>query len=222
MEECMSGEIIKKLFNSVLEGDEEKSQAAAEEAVQAGIDPIFAIEQGLAAALNEMGTRFERGEIFLPDLLLAADAMKAGMDILLSKVPKEKTPRAGVIVIGTVEGDIHDMGKNLVAALLSAAGFQVHDLGRDVKAMNFVKKAKEVNANIIAASALMSTTSPFIKDIISILNDEQIRDRFKVIVGGGAVTKEFAEMVGADGYGQNATEAVQLAKEVMGNDTHSG
>ncbi|MBC7219718.1 MAG: cobalamin B12-binding domain-containing protein, partial [Hadesarchaea archaeon] len=112
--------------------------------------------------------------------------------------------------------------KSLVAALLSAAGFQVHDLGRDVKAMNFVKKAEEVNAGIIAASALMSTTAPFIKDIISILKDKQVRDKFKVIIGGGAVTKEFAELVGADGYGQNATEAVRLAKEVTEIDAHAG
>lgn len=210
----MNEELIKKLYNSVLEGDEEKSRKAAEEAIEKGIDPIFAIEHGLAAGLNEMGSKFERGEVFLPDLLLSADAMKAGMDVLLTKVPKEMSPKAGVIVIGTVEGDIHDMGKSLVAALLSAAGFQVHDLGRDVKAMDFVKKAEEVNADIIAASALMSTTAPFIKDIISILKDKQVRDKFKVIIGGGAVTKEFAELVGADGYGQNATEAVQLAKEV--------
>ncbi|MEM3452095.1 MAG: corrinoid protein [Candidatus Hadarchaeum sp.] len=208
--------MIKKLYNSVLEGDEEKSRKAAEEAVEKGIDPVFAIEHGLAAGLNEMGSKFERGEVFLPDLLLSADAMKAGMDILLAKVPKEMSQKAGVIVIGTVEGDIHDMGKSLVAALLSAAGFQVHDLGRDVKAMNFVKKAEEVNANIIAASALMSTTAPFIRDIISLLKDKQVRDKFKVIIGGGAVTKEFAELVGADGYGQNATEAVRLAKEAMG------
>ncbi|MEM3421069.1 MAG: corrinoid protein [Candidatus Hadarchaeum sp.] len=212
----MCEELIKKLYNSVLEGDEEKSRKAAEEAVEKGIDPVFAIEHGLAAGLNEMGSKFERGEVFLPDLLLSADAMKAGMDILLAKVPKEMSQKAGVIVIGTVEGDIHDMGKSLVAALLSAAGFQVHDLGRDVKAMNFVKKAEEVNANIIAASALMSTTAPFIRDIISLLKDKQVRDKFKVIIGGGAVTKEFAELVGADGYGQNATEAVRLAKEAMG------
>lgn len=218
----MNDELIKKLYNAVLEGDEEKSRRAAEEAVEKGIDPVFAIEHGLAAGLNEMGSKFERGEIFLPDLLLSADAMKAGMEILLTRVPKETSRKAGVIVIGTVEGDIHDMGKSLVAALLSAAGFQVHDLGRDVKAMNFVKKAEEVNAGIIAASALMSTTAPFIKDIISILKDKQVRDKFKVIIGGGAVTKEFAELVGADGYGQNATEAVRLAKEVTEIDAHAG
>ncbi|MGQ9788955.1 MAG: corrinoid protein, partial [Candidatus Hadarchaeaceae archaeon] len=205
----------------VLEGDEEKSRKAAEEAIEKGIDPVFAIERGLAAGLTVMGSKFERGEIFLPDLLLSADAMKAGMEILLARVPKEMSPKAGVIVIGTVEGDIHDMGKSLVAALLSAAGFQVYDLGRDVKAMTFVKKAEEVNASVIAASALMSTTAPFIKDIISILKDRRSRDKFKVIIGGGAVTKEFAELVGADGYGQNATEAVRLAKEVAKLDTYA-
>jgi corrinoid protein of di/trimethylamine methyltransferase len=207
--------LIKRLANAVIEGNEEDAKSAAEEALKNKMDPVHAIERGLAAGMKEVGERFGRGEFFLTQLMLAADAMNAGVKVLVQQIPGKKASRVGTVVIGTVQSDIHSIGKNLVATLLSASGFDVHDVGVDVKAMDFVKKAEEVNADIIAASALMSVTLPFAKDITAILEGKGVRKKYKVIVGGGAVSKEFADKIGADGYGKNAVEAVQVAQEVL-------
>lgn len=208
-------EVFERLCQVVVDGDEEAAKKSAREAVDTGIDPVKAIERGLSAGMKEMGDRFERGETYLPELMLAADAMKAGMTILLSKIPAEKIPRAGTVVIGTVYGDIHDIGKNLVASLLTAAGFEVHDLGKDVKPMTFVERAEDVKADIIALSSLMTVTFPYITDVISILDDMGAREKYKIMVGGGAVTKDLAEKIDADGYGENASEAVRTAKNLI-------
>jgi dimethylamine corrinoid protein len=179
------------------------------------MDPVQAIERGLAAGMKEVGNRFGCGEFFLTQLMLAADAMNAGVKILVQQIPGKKTSRVGTVVIGTVEADIHSIGKNVVSTLLSASGFEVHDLGEDVKPIEFLKKAEQVNADIIAASALMSVTLPFAKDIVAILEEKGARKKYKVIVGGGAVSNEFAVKIGADGYGKDAVEAVQVAQDVL-------
>lgn len=207
--------LIKRLANAVVEGNEDDAKKAAEDALRSKMDPVHAIERGLAAGMKEVGERFGRGEFFLTQLMLAADAMNAGVKILVPYIPGKKASRVGTVVIGTVENDIHSIGKNLVATLLSASGFEVYDVGEDVKAIDFVKKAEEVNANIIAASALMSVTLPFAKDIIAMLEGKGIRKKYKIIVGGGAVSKEFADKIGADGYAKNAVEAVQVVQEVL-------
>ena len=207
--------LLKRLAHAVIEGNEEEAKSAAEEALKRKMDPVHAIERGLAAGMKEVGDRFGRGEVFLTQMMIAADAMNAGVNVLVKHISGKKISRVGTVVIGTVESDIHSIGKNLVATLLSAAGFEVHNVGEDVKPVEFVKKAEEVNADIIAASALMSVTLPFAKDIIALLEGKGVRNKYKVIVGGGAVSKEFAEKIGADGYGKNAVEAVQVAHEVL-------
>jgi corrinoid protein of di/trimethylamine methyltransferase len=211
----MENESLKRLVNAVIEGNEEDAKSAAENALKNKVDPVHAIELGLNAGMKEVGDKFGRGEFFLSQLMLAADAMNAGIKVLLPHISGKKTSRVGTVVIGTVESDIHSIGKNLVATLLSASGFEVHDVGEDVKPIEFVKKAEEVSADLIAASTLMSVALPYAIDIISYLEQKGIRNKYKVIVGGGAASKEFAEKIGSDGYGGTAVDAVQLAHEVL-------
>lgn len=210
-------EILKKLSDAVLSFDSTAAADAAKEAVASNIDPVKAIEEGLAKGLREIGDRFERGEMYLPHLILGADAMEAAIKILEEHLPKGGLEALGhgTVVIGTVEGDIHDLGLRIVASMLRANGFKVYDLGYNTKSLDFIEKAKEVRADIIAASSLMTTTMPFMKDLIEALEAAGLRDRFKVIVGGGPVTDEWAKKIGADGYGRDAAEAVKVAKELM-------
>ena len=210
-------EILRKMSEAVLNFDSAAAVDAAREAVTLKIDPVKAIEGGLAKGLREIGDRFERGEMYLPHLILGADAMEAAVKVLEEHVPKEelKSTSRGTVVIGTVEGDIHDLGLRIVASMLRANGFKVHDLGCNTKSMDFIEKAKEVDADIIAVSSLMTTTMPFMKDLIEALEATGIRDRFKILLGGGPVSERWAEEIGADGYGRDASEAVRVAKELV-------
>ncbi len=210
-------EILRKMSEAVLNFDSVAAVDAAREAVALKIDPVKAIEGGLAKGLREIGDRFERGEMYLPHLILGADAMEAAVKVLEEHVPKEelKSTSRGTVVIGTVEGDIHDLGLRIVASMLRANGFKVHDLGCNTKSMDFIEKAKEVDADIIAVSSLMTTTMPFMKDLIEALEATGIRDRFKILLGGGPVSERWAEEIGADGYGRDASEAVRVAKELV-------
>jgi len=210
-------EILRKMSEAVLNFDSAAAVDAAREAVALKIDPVKAIEGGLAKGLREIGDRFERGEMYLPHLILGADAMEAAVKVLEEHVPKEelKSTSRGTVVIGTVEGDIHDLGLRIVASMLRANGFKVHDLGCNTKSMDFIEKAKEVDADIIAVSSLMTTTMPFMKDLIEALEATGIRDRFKILLGGGPVSERWAEEIGADGYGRDASEAVRVAKELV-------
>ncbi len=210
-------EILRKMSEAVLNFDSAAAVDAAKEAVALKIDPVKAIEGGLAKGLREIGDRFERGEMYLPHLILGADAMEAAVKVLEEHVPKEelKSTSRGTVVIGTVEGDIHDLGLRIVASMLRANGFKVHDLGCNTKSMDFIEKAKEVDADIIAVSSLMTTTMPFMKDLIEALEATGIRDRFKILLGGGPVSERWAEEIGADGYGRDASEAVRVAKELV-------
>lgn len=211
------GEILKKLADAVLSFDAVAAADAARAAVALQISPVKAIEEGLAKGLREVGDRFERGELFLPHLILGAEAMEAAVKILEEHIPKEQLEAIspGTVVIGTVEGDIHDLGLRIVASMLKANGFKVYDLGCNTQTPAFIEKAKEVKADIIAMSSLMTTTMPFMKDLVEALEAARLRDQFKVLVGGGQVTEEWARNIGADGYGRDATEAVKVAKELI-------
>jgi corrinoid protein of di/trimethylamine methyltransferase len=181
------------------------------------VDPVKAIEKGLAKGLREIGEKFESGELYLPHLIMGADAMEAAIKVLEGYMTQDKLEATsrGTIVIGTVEGDIHDLGLRIVASMLRANGFRVYDLGFNTKTMDFIEKAKDVNADIIAVSSLMTTTMPFMKDLIEALEASGIRKKFLVIVGGGPVTEHWAKDIGADGYGRDAADAVKVAKELM-------
>ncbi|NYT18738.1 MAG: dimethylamine corrinoid protein 3 [Methanosarcinales archaeon] len=175
------------------------------------------IDNGLAAGMNEVGVLFERGKLFLPHVMMAADAMSAGVELLQDELASGEGAgkKLGVIVNGTVEGDVHDIGKAIVSTMLQAAGFEVHDIGRDVPLQNFIDKAKEVNADMIGLSALMTTTLQGQKEVIELLKENGMRDGIKVMVGGAPATDAWAKKIGADCYAENASEAVVKAKELL-------
>jgi trimethylamine corrinoid protein len=203
--------VLKDLRESILSYDSAAATSAAKAAVQAKVDPLKAIEKGLVPSIEQVGDKFEKMEIYLPELMLAGDAMKAALAILLPLVPKgEKTSKA-TVVLGTVQGDVHEIGKNIVASLLMAGGFEVIDLGVDVKTSVFVDEARAKKAKIIGASALMSSTIGSQKDIVDFLSASGDRRKFAVLVGGGPTTKEWADEIGADGWGKDAVSAVKLA-----------
>ena len=166
--------------------------------------------------MNQVGVLFERGKLFLPHVMMAADAMTSGVKLLEADMPSGAgTKKLGVIVNGTVEGDVHDIGKSIVSTMLQSAGFEVYDIGRDVPIKNFIEKAKEVNANMIGISALMTTTLQGQREVIELLKEEGMRDRVKVMVGGAPATQAWADKIGADCYAENASEAVTKAKELL-------
>jgi len=205
-------EIYARMQASIREYDEEAASSAAKEAVAAGIDPVEAVEKGFAGAIRELGDAFDRMEIFLPQLVMAADAMKAGVAVLeeVIKASGGVMEKKGVVVLGTVEGDIHDIGKTIVGAMLQANGYQVHDLGVDVPTTRFIQIAGELNADIIALSALLSTTMLFQRDVVELLRNKGLDDKYFVMVGGAPVTQQWADDIGADGYARHAVEAVSV------------
>jgi len=188
---------------------------AAKQIIEKGIDPVEAIENGLSKGAIAVGEKFDKMEIFLTGLMMAADAMKAGMDVLLPHISKEKIVKKGTVVSGTVKGDIHDIGKNILVALLRANGFDVYDLGTDVSTSKFIEEAEKVKAEIITLSALMSSTIGGQKDVIDYLKETGKRENFIVMVGGGPTTREWVEEIGADGWAETATEAIKLASELI-------
>jgi len=208
-------ELYKKLAQSVVDMDEEETVTLSKKVITESYDAYEAIDKGLSAGMEEAGKLFEEEEYFVPELLLCSDAMYVGLDILKPHIKTKNTEVRRKIVIGVIEGDTHDIGKNLVKIMLETAGFDVIDLGRDVSAKTFVKKAKEENADIIAISTLMTTTMEGMTEVIKILEKEKIRDQFKIMIGGGPVSQSFADKIGADGYSINATEAVVLAKRLV-------
>lgn len=208
-------ELFKKLSEAVIASDSQAVVEAAKQVIEKGIDPVEAIEKGLSKGAIAVGEKFDKMEIFLTGLMMAADAMKAGMDILLPHISKEKIVRKGTIVSGTVKGDIHDIGKNILVALFQANGFDVYDLGTDVSTSKFIEEAEKVNADIITLSALMSSTIGGQKDVIDYLKETGKRKNFIVMVGGGPTTREWVEEIGADGWAETATEAIKLASELI-------
>jgi trimethylamine corrinoid protein len=205
-------EIYARMRNSIEEYDEAAAAAAAEEAVAAGLDPVEAVEKGFAGAIRELGEAFDRMDIFLPQLVMAADAMKAGVTVLENAMAASggKLERKGRVVLGTVEGDIHDIGKTVVGAMLQANGYEVHDLGVDVPSTRFIQTAIDLDADIIALSALLSTTMLYQRDVMELLKGKGLRDKYFVIVGGAPVSQDWADEIGADAYALHAVEAVNV------------
>jgi corrinoid protein of di/trimethylamine methyltransferase len=214
----MSNELFEAMAESIIYGEAEDAEALARQAVEQGIDPLQAINQGFVVGLDEVGEQFGCGEMFLPDLVLAGEAMKAAVAILEPEMARSGTAREmlGKVVIGTIEGDIHDIGKTLVATMLSAGGFQVYDMGIDVPVMTLVEKAREVEADIVGVSALLTTTMTKQRDVIEALDDMGLRPQVKVMVGGAPVTEDWVNDIGADGYSEDAIGAVTVAKKLMG------
>ncbi len=214
----MSGkkeDLLKKLADAVVDMDEKLTVATAHESLAEGLDAYEAIDGGLSRGMERAGQLFEEEEYFIPELLMCSDAMYAGLDVLKPHL-KTTGEKKGTVVIGVIEGDTHDIGKNMVRIMLETGGFEVHDLGRDVPPRVFVDKAKEVNATIIGLSTLMTTTMDGMGQVVRLLQEENIRDRHKVMVGGGPISPGFAKKIGADGYAINAAEAVKVARELAG------
>ena len=208
-------ELIQELSDAVISCKRDTVLAAVEKAKKV-MEPSEIIDKGLSAGMNQVGVLFERGKLFLPHVMMAADAMTAGVNFLEADLPAgTESKKLGVIVNGTVEGDVHDIGKSIVSTMLQSAGFEVYDLGRDVPTKNFVEKAKEVNANMIGLSALMTTTLQGQREIIDMLKEEGMRSKIKVMVGGAPATQAWADKIGADCYAENASEAVAKAKELL-------
>jgi len=208
-------DFAKRLQGAIVSGDAAQARKIAEEAVQKGIDPLMLIKCGIGESASEVGRRFDTGEFFLPDLVMAGDAMLAATEVLATALPQDKVQDKKVVVIGTVESDLHTIGKNIVAMMLRASGFSVYDLGYDVKSNVFITRAKDLKADIIAVSSLLTTTMPYMRELIDDLQAMKLRERFKVLVGGGPVTAEFAAEIGADGYGKDAVAAVQVARDLL-------
>lgn len=214
----MSDTIFGQLREAIIGLDTDKAKAAAKKGMEEGSDPLEMINQGIRAALDMMGERFAAGTIFLPELVLAAKAADAAVSILEPEVLKKggNRDRLGKVLLATVEGDIHDIGKNIVALVLKAAGIDVIDMGIDKKTGEILEEAKKHGVDVIGLSALLTTTIPRMKEFMELLQESGIRERFKVIVGGAPVTREFAEMIGADGYGADATRAVEVTRRLIG------
>jgi len=209
-------DILKRLVQAVQEGEDEEALALAQQAMAEKMDPLQAVD-ALTEAIREVGDRFERMEVFLPEMMLAAQAMQKALEPITPYLEERKAQRKrkGTVVLGTVEGDIHEIGKSIVALLLEVNGYVVHDLGPDVNALDFIKRAQEVEADVIGASALMTTTMPGQQEIVALLKDMGLRERFLVMVGGTPVTDAWAEEIGADAWAENAMQAVVVLDKVM-------
>jgi len=211
-------ELLKRMEEAVKAYDEEEARRLAEEAVRMGLDPVEALEKGLAKGLREVGDRFGRGEAFITELIAAAQAMEAGAEILNREIERRGAAREAVgrFLIGTVEGDIHSIGKNIVATMLKAAGFEVIDIGVDIPTQAFVEKVRELKPDILGLSALMTTTMMKQKEVIEALKEAGLRDQVKVIIGGAPVTEEWAREIGADAVGLDAASAVEASLKLIG------
>lgn len=208
--------IYEELANAVVEMDEDEVTVLANKVIEQGIDAFTAIDQGLTKGMDRAGVLFEEQEYFVPELLLCADAMNVGVDILKPYIKSADSQEKHKVVIAVIEGDTHDIGKNLVKLMLETSGFEVHDAGRDVAPEDLIDEAIENDAEIICISTLMTTTMDAMEDVIKMLDEKGIRDRFKVMVGGGPISQSFADKIGADGYSKNAAEAVKLAQRLVG------
>jgi len=210
--------LLEDMAQSVIDGEVEDAERLARQAIEQDIDPLDAINQGFVVGVNHVGEGYAAGEMFLPDLVLAGEAMKAAVAVLEPEMKRRGTKRQmlGTVVMGTVEGDIHDIGKTLVATMLSATGFQVYDLGVDVPVETFLEKARETNADVVGLSALLTTTMVKQKTVIEALEEAGLRPQVKVMVGGAPVTRSWAEEIGADGYSEDAIGAVAVTKELVG------
>ena len=213
----MSEAIYIQLRDAIIDFDADKAKEIAQKGIANGLDPVEMINQGIRQGLELMGERFSGGNIFLPELMLAAQAADAAIGILEPELLKRGGTREklGKVLIATVEGDIHDIGKNIVALVMKSAGFEVFDIGIDKKNKEILEAAKKYEVDVIGLSALLTTTIPRMKEFIELLQESGLRNRFKVIVGGAPVTKEFADMIGADGYGADAPRASEVTRRLL-------
>ncbi len=212
----MSKEIIlQAAYDSILECDEEKAMKVLKDAEEQGISPIELLGDGFSAGIRELGERFSIGEVFLPELMACTEVMKKAAAIIEKQMDESglQSNKKGVMVIGTVEGDVHDIGKGIVASMIKTNGVEIHDLGREVPALTFVEKAEEYGANFIGSSALLTTTMTVQKQIEEILKKEGLRHKYKTMVGGAPVTKRWAAKIGADAYCEDAAESVAVIQE---------
>jgi len=213
----MANDAFSAMRQSIIDGAPDTAASLAQQAIAAGTAPLDAINNGYVPGMHDVGEQFARGQMYLPDMMASAEAMRSAMSVLdpeLRKLGTER-PMAGVVVLGTTKGDIHEIGKILVGTLLTAHGFEVHDLGVDVSGDKFVAKAQEVNADIIGVSALLTTTMRNQKSVIEAVEKSGLRTHVKVMVGGAPVSRRWADEIGADGYAPNAMAAVVLAQELM-------
>lgn len=209
-------ELLQRLSDDVVDMEEEQVVEDAKEFLESGFTAFDGIMEGLVDGMNRASKLYDEEEYFVTDVLLCSDAMYAGLDVFRPHLPEESSEKKIRGVIGVVEGDTHDIGKNLVKIMMETAGFEMYDLGRDVPLDAFIEKAKEVDADLVCMSTLMTTTMVGMKTVIEKLNAAGIRDRVKVMVGGSPISQRFADQIGADGYSTNAVEAVKRAKELLG------
>ncbi len=208
-------DILQNLFTAVVEGNAERARAAAEQSLEADILPLMAINDGLTPGIRKVGDLFGRGEMFLPEMLLSAQAMEAAIEVLEPHFTGDAAIKKGKVLIGTVKGDIHDIGKDIVIGLLKVNGYEVIDLGRDVPTFDFVDKAIESDVKIVGMSGLLTTGLPMMREVIQLMRDDGVRDQFKVMIGGGPTSQEYADQIGADGYGKTAYDAVTLCDHFL-------
>lgn len=209
-------EMFQAAAKAIIDYDVAKAEATAKQALGSGVDPVALLEKGFIAGITEVGDRFDSGDVYLPELMMAADAMKAASAICEESFPKGAIKEKKKIVIGTVAGDIHDIGKSIVVSFLSANGFDVYDLGRDVSVEQFVAKTGEVKADVVGCSALLTTTMEEQKKIVEALKEAGLRDKVKIIVGGAPTSQGWADQIGADAFAENAAEGVNKVKELTG------
>jgi corrinoid protein of di/trimethylamine methyltransferase len=207
---------LKSLYEAILNGDAKIAHGITEQAIKDGADPIQLVDEFMIPAMNEVGRRFESNEYFVPELLISARAMKGALDLVRPLLVARGAKPLGTVAVGTVKGDLHDIGKNLVAAMLEGGGFEVIDLGVNVPPEKFIAAINEKGAQIVAMSALLTTTMPAMKSTIDALKQAGVRQKVKVLIGGAPITQKYADEIGADGYSENAVGAVSVARQTLG------
>lgn len=210
--------ILHELYEAVLAGATEKAVKTAQTCIEEGIPPLQAIEEGMTLGIKEVGERFSRGEAYLPEMMMSAETMQAALAILTPYLKKGENKQGGKVLIGTVKGDVHDIGKNIAASLLAVNGFDIIDIGRDNACDNFIDEAERSEADIIGMSALLTTSLPMMNEVMSIMEEEGVREDYKVIIGGGPTSQEYCDEIGADGYATNAHDGVTVCKRLMNID----
>lgn len=212
----MSEKIFEKISTAIMEGDSDASASITQQGLDEGVTAEDLLNNGLIVGMNEVGVRFKAGDMFVPEVLMSAEAMASGMDLLRPLLVESGTKMAGTIVMGTVEGDLHDIGKNLVSMMCEGAGFQIVNIGFDASPDKFIGAIKEHQPEIVGMSAMLTTTMRAMGHTIKAIEEAGLRDKLKIMVGGAPVDQEFAERIGADGYGANAPASSELAKQLVG------
>jgi len=210
-------EILENLARVIIEGDQQSAREHAQSALDNGLDPLEAVDNGLSKGMAVVGSQFENGDVFLPELLMAADTFNAAMEILnpVIEVNQQKTSKLGTVLLATVKGDQHNIGKNIVATVLETNGFEVVDIGIDQSTLKIIEAAQQHNVDVIGLSSVMTTTMPYQKEVIDTLTEMGLRENYFVLVGGGPVSQRWADEIGADGYGETAMDAVGIAKRLI-------